>query len=204
MTKGYCYFSSRDLALIASFSALSSVSILLTNVINLVGILGIPGLNSIYVRAISCFFIWVGVGCVSKFGGATLILLIDAIFSNFLPGGPGALKLTFIATALLTGLATDVVVSKTKRGVWSHSNACIFGSLDGLSVIPIQIALRIPLFSPRLIAWAGWAVIGVGIMARVLGANMAIPVLRRLRHTGIIRLPLHVTANVVRLTERKA
>jgi hypothetical protein len=186
------HFTTKDIAVIAVFSALASVTILLTNVINLVALSGIPGANAIYVGAISCFVIWIGTGAVSKFGGITSILMLNAVIENFLPGGPGAMKPLLIPSSLAVGLIVDLLMRWNKKGAESYLNGMVFGALDGLSVILVQVAFGIPLFSGSIAALLGWTVVGLNVVGHIVGAALSIPVIRRLRAASLISGPVMV------------
>jgi len=170
--------SSRDIALIAVFGALSAFPLLLTNAFNLVALTHIPGTNGIYVQFITALILWVGIGVIGKFGSAMTISVVSSIVEVIIPGGPGIVKPLLIPFNIVTGFIIDVIL-KSKSGVLNRLIAGFFGILRGSQILVVQTFFGFPIA-------VGLLVVIVVCISGAIGANVGVQVLKRLYSSGMI------------------
>jgi len=170
--------SSRDIALIAVFGALSAFPLLLTNAFNLVALTHIPGTNGIYVQFITALILWVGIGVIGKFGSAMAISTASSMVAVIIPGGPGLVKPLLIPFNIVTAFIIDTIL-KLKSSVLNRLIAGFFGILRGLQVVVVQTFLGIPID-------VGLPVTVVVCISGAIGANVGIQILKRLYGSGMI------------------
>jgi len=170
--------SSRDIALITVFGALSAFPTWFTNIINLVAITRIPGTNGIYVHFIVALIMWVGIGSVGKFGSATAISTVKSFVALIFMGGPGIVKFFLVPLNFSFGFITDLMflrsVSKYYRII-----ACLFGIFQGLQIVIVQIFFGIPIA-------IGLPIILLSSISGAVGANFGVDILNKLRRNGVI------------------
>ena len=171
--------SSRDIALIAVFGALSAFPLLLTNAFNLVALTHIPGTNGIYVQFITALIIWVGIGVIGKFGSAMTISVVSSIVEVIIPDGPGIVKPLLIPFNMVTGFIVDLMLLKSRSSASNRLIAGFFGIFRGLQTLVVQTFFGIPIH-------VGLPVVAVVCISGAIGANVGIQVLKRLYNSGII------------------
>lgn len=170
--------SSRDIALVTVFGALSAFPLLLTNAFNLVALTHIPGTNGIYVQFTAALILWIGIKIIGKFGSAMTISTVSSIVAVTIPGGPGIVKPLLIPFNIVTGFIIDIMLLKS-RPSFNRLIAGFFGILRGLHVVVVQTFFGIPIA-------VGLPVVAVVCISGAIGANVGIQVLKKLYSSGMI------------------
>ncbi len=178
--------SSKDIALIGVFGALSTLPLLLTNIFNLVAITHIPGTNGVYVQFIVAMILWVGIGLVGKHGSATVISGVSSVVAVIIPGGPPVfLKPLLIPFSISSGFIIDLALLKSKSSGFSNVIAGFFGILRGLQTLVVQTFLGLPIAVSLIVVSADCA-------SGAIGANVGIHILRQLYHSGMSISSRHI------------
>jgi hypothetical protein len=173
------HLSSKDIALIGVFGALSAFPLLLTNVFNLVALTHVPGTNGIYVQFIVAMILWVGIGIIGKYGSATAVSAVSSMVAVIIPGGPPVfVKPLLIPFNIVTGFIIDLALLKSKSSALNRVIAGFFGILRGLQTLVVQTFLGLPIAISLI-------VVSVDCASGAIGANVGVQVLRQLYHSGM-------------------
>jgi len=138
------HFNSKDIMIIAAFSVLSAIALLLTNFINLVALTGIAGANGIYTQFFTCLFLWIGVLLVRKKFVVTVISTSSALVGLIVPGGPMIAKPILLPYSIVTGLIVDLIILKFRFRL-DNKLASLFGVLRASHVLVVQKVFGVPL-----------------------------------------------------------
>jgi len=104
------YFSVKDIALMAVFGCVSSLTTLTTAFIPA----PLPGLYAIIAIPVSTILVLTVVERVKKFGAATFTQLVSGVLSTFLPGGPPVVWI-IIPAWCISGLLIDSIMYLAKK-----------------------------------------------------------------------------------------
>lgn len=104
------HFSVKDIALMAVFGCISSLTTLTTAFIPA----PLPGLYAIIAIPVSTILVLTVVERIRKFGAATFTQLVSGVLSTFLPGGPPVVWI-MIPAWCISGLLIDSIMYLAKK-----------------------------------------------------------------------------------------
>jgi len=118
------HFSVKDIALMAVFGCISSLTTLTTAFIPA----PLPGLYAIIAIPVSTILVLTVVERVRKFGAATFTQLVSGVLSTFLPGGPPVVWI-MIPAWCISGLLIDSIMYLAKK---KPSDSRLLATIVGL------------------------------------------------------------------------
>jgi len=125
------HFSVKDIALMAVFGCISSLTTLTTAFIPA----PLPGLYAIIAIPVSTILVLTVVERIRKFGAATFTQLVSGVLSTFLPGGPPVVWI-MIPAWCISGLLIDSIMYLAKK---KPSDSRLLTTIVGLVYnVPVQ------------------------------------------------------------------
>ena len=177
-------FSTRDLALMATFAAVGACFSLTTPLIRAVMPIPLPGFGGMVAIPVSTALLLIAAGLVRKVVSATFTSTIMGVIELPLQGGPGILV---VPSSILTGIVVDVFL-------WA-----LRGNVDDSRSVAASVAFM-PTLATTWFMWWGFKVlygqiiplivfvaifIGLHGILRITGGLLAYFILKRIRRLNL-------------------
>ena len=171
-------FTLRDMVVMAVFAAVASSFFITTVPLWALMPIHMPGIYGIFVIPLATLFNFVGFGLVNKRWAATITFSIYAIVGLFIPGGPGPLKLIFIAEGIIIDLYLMAIRKGIHEAAWVAATAAFIPQL----IDAYLFWLGFKYFFGHMVPALAFAAVFLGLHGAlaIIGGLAAFYVLRRI------------------------